>query len=70
MDLFRLFTAIHIEVKLDTDEWTAMKYSMYETIEIFRSTRGLRANVAVKILMAGIMAIKLNSALHILILQR
>ena len=62
--------AIHIEIKLDTDEWTAMKYSMYETIEIFRSTRGLRANVAVKILMAGIMAIKLNSALHILILQR
>lgn len=47
-----------------------MKYSMYEVIEIFRSTRGLRANVAIKILMAGIIAIKHNGPLHTLILQR
>lgn len=62
--------AIHIEIKLDTDEWTAMKFSMYEIIEIFQSPEGIRANVAIKILMAGLMAIRVNAKYHAQILQR
>ena len=47
-----------------------MKFSMYEVIEIFRSQQGIRANVAIKILMAGIMAIQANAQYNIQILQR
>ena len=62
--------AIHIEVRIDNHEWTAMKFSMYEVIEIFRSQQGIRANVAIKILMAGLMAIQTNAQYNIQIMQR
>ena len=65
-----LLKAIHIEIKLDTDEWSTMKFSMYEVIELFRSPEGIRANVAIKILMVGLIAIKENAKYHAQIMQR
>ena len=47
-----------------------MKYSMYEVIELFQSPQGIRANVAIKILMAGILAIQTNTKYNAQILQR
>ena len=47
-----------------------MKYSMYEVIEIFQTKDGIRANVAIKLLMAGLMAIQVNVKYNALIMQR
>ena len=57
-------------MKINTDEWTVMKYSMYEVIELFRTPDGVRANVAIKILMVGILAIKTNAHYNVQVLQR
>ena len=55
---------------MDSEEWTAMKYSMYEVIELYRATRGIRANVAIKILLLGIMAMKTDVVAHMHVIQR
>ena len=70
LPMINLSKALHIEVKLDSDEWTTMKFSMYEVIELFQSPQGIRANVAIKILMAGILAIPTNVKYNAQIMQR
>ena len=47
-----------------------MKFSMYEVIELFRTPDGIRANVAIKLLMAGIMAIQADVLFNVRVLQR
>ena len=47
-----------------------MKYSMYEVIEIFRSPGGIRANVAVKILLLSLIAIPSRVLQHARLIQR
>ena len=47
-----------------------MKFAMYEVIELFRAPFGVRANVAVKILLLSLIAIPANVTQHARLIQR
>ena len=47
-----------------------MKFAMYEVIELYRAPYGVRANVAVKILLLSLIAIPSNTTQHARLIQR
>ena len=57
-------------MKFDSPEFAAMKFAMYEVIELFRAPYGVRANVAVKILLLSLIAIPSKLTQHARLIQR